>query len=336
MTRRGGRRLSFTLLLLAVLGGLISGGIWWREHGRRTRIAGLQVTRDALLRRLAELRAKDAVIAALPRGNVAVGVSQAAGGELAGRFATEILGQVTLELRDLRARKEGRVGGKVLFARVSPGTYSLDVQIHELRAVLGAHKPELRFLGRRVEVVQPVRIVRGEGRATLNFRWDTRGISNAFCGDLSARIPVAGTVVPRSFAAKGNVELRLEGGAVAVMPSFPDVEVNLQVEPSSDTWAAVDRFLQGQGLRCRTALKVADVPARLREVMGRGFKVKVPGSVVRPFVVSAGLRRDVTLRGEAVALDVAARELTTAPGFIWYGADVKAAAITHATMPARR
>jgi hypothetical protein len=330
------RRFLLWLLLLAVLGGLVSGGLWWREASRRTRIARLEATRDALRRRLADLRARDPLIAALPRGNIAIGVSQAAGEDLISRLAIEILGQVELELRDLRVRKEGQLRGKVLFARMSPGQYDLDLRIHEVRAVLGAEKPTLRFEGRKVELAQPVRVVSGQGRATVDFRWDSRGIASAFCDDFDARISVDGGVVPRTYSATGSIELRLEDGAIVAVPSFPDLELRLQVEPSARTWAAVDRVLQERGLRCRTALKLVDVPARLRELLSKGFKVRVPGSVFKPFEVRAGLRRDITLRGETLALDVAPRELTTAPGFIWYGADLAVAGAAHATTPASR
>jgi hypothetical protein len=333
-TRHGIRRLPLILLVLVLGSGLVWGGLWWRERSRHSRIARLEAIRDVLERRLAELRAKDPVVGALPRGHVAVGVPEAAGGELMGLLATRILGQVELQLRDLSVRREGRVGGKVLFARVSPGEYRLDAQIHEIRAVLGAQKPELRFKGSSVEVVQPVRIVRGEGRATLDLHWDTRGISNAFCGDFNARIPVSGTVVPHDYTAAGSLELRLEKGAVMVEPSFPDVVLNLQVEPSSATWAELDRILEKQGLRCRTAIRVVDAPTRLREILRRGFKVRVRGSVFRPFAASSGLRRDITIRGKTFALNVVPRELTSAPGFMWCGSDVEIVATRRAAEPA--
>jgi hypothetical protein len=330
------RRFLLGLLLLAVLGSLVSGGLWWREASRRARIARLGATRDALRQRLADLRARDPVITALPRGSIAIGVSQAAGEDLIGRLATGILGQVELELRDLRVRKEGQLSGRVLFARMSPGQYDLDARIHEVRAVLGAEKPALRFEGQRIELAQPVRVVSGEGRATVDFHWRARGIANVLCDDFGARISAEGTVVPRSYTAKGSIELRLEDGAIVAVPSFPDLELRLQVEPSSRTWAAVDRVLQERGVRCRTALKLVDVPARLRELLRNGFRVKVPGSVFKPFEVRAGLRREIKIRGETVALDVAPRELTSVLGFIWYGADLTVAGAAHATIPASR
>jgi hypothetical protein len=92
--------------------------------------------------------------------------------------------------------------------------------------------------------------------------------------------------------------------------------------------------LEKQGLRCRTAIRVVDVPARLREILRRGFKVRVRGSVLRPFSVSSGLRRDVTIRGETYALKVVPRELTNAPGFMWCGSDVEVATTRRAAEPA--
>ena len=102
---------------------------------------------------------------------------------------------------------------------------------------------------------------------------------------------MTGRVVPRTYPVSGSFTLELVDGTLVATPSFPDLEVNLQVEPSPETWKALDRVLAQRSLQCRAALKLADVPALLRRRLDRGFTVKVPPKVFAPFRLPAGLRR---------------------------------------------
>lgn len=320
--RRGWRRfLLFLLFAAAAAGGT---RVWLEVRARRKaeRVASLEKTRDALRAQLVGLSKKDAVVASAPDADLLVGVPAGVATDLLGRITTRLVRQIDVELKDIDVHKAGFVRLKTFLGRTTAGAYRVDVRIHEVSGTLEPGAPKLDFRGERVGIALPVRVARGQGRATLRFRWDSHGIAGAACGDFRTRIPVAGRVVPRTYPVRGTIALGLVDGTLVATPSFPDLKVNLQVEPSPETWKAVDRVLAQRSLQCRTALKLVDVPALLRRLLGRGFNVKVPPNVVPPFRLPAGLRREVRLGERTHVVRMAPRQLSLAPAVVWLGTDV--------------
>ena len=293
----------------------------FRESRRAERIASLQKTRDELRARLLALRARDGVLASAPDAEVLVGVPESIATEMLGRIGTRLVHQVQVVLRDLDVHKTGEVRTQGFVK--TPGRYRVDLRIHEVSGVLEPGTPKLDFRADGIGIALPVRLVRGEGRATLGFAWQSHGIAGLACGDFQARIPVSGRVVPRTYPMSGTFALELVDGALVATPSFPDLEVNLQVEPSPDTWKEVGRVLSERSLQCRAALKMVDVPALLRRRLERGFEVKVPPKVFKPLRLPAALRREVTVAGRTHVVLTAPRELALSPNIVWLGADVK-------------
>lgn len=336
MTRLGGRRRRRVALLVVflVVSVVAAGTLAWlafRESRRAERIASLQRARDELRERLLALAAKDAVLASAPDAEVLVGVPEGVAAEMLGRITTRLVHQVQVVLRDLDVRKAGEVHTQGFVK--TPGRYRLHLRIHEVTGVLEPGTPKLDFRSDGIGIALPVRIARGEGRATLRFAWESRGIAGLACGDFRAEIPVSGRVVPRTYPVRGTFALELEDGALVATPSFPDLEVNLQVEPSPETWKEVERVLSGRSLQCRAALKMVDVPALLRRRLERGFDVKVPQKVFRPLRLPAALRREVTVAGRTHVVLTVPRELALTPRVVWLGADVKGEARPSASAP---
>jgi hypothetical protein len=324
--RKRGRRLRLLLLLVLGVGAGVVGAKGWRDYTREARIARLRREADRLESRLRVLVAKDPVMAAAPAGDLLVGLPEREGQDVLGQLATGFLGEARLELRNLRVRKSGQVRTNTPFGRMTPGAYSLDLRIHEVHGVLQPRAPRVSLEGAAVAVELPVRVSRGEGRATLFFKWDSRGLAGAFCGDFSVRLPVAGKVVPRTYTARGRFDFSLEQGEVVATPVFPDLVFNLQVEPSEQTWRAVARVLADRGAGCRAALKLVDVPALLRRMLAKGFNVKVPPRVLKALRRPATVRRELTVEARTYALEASPRRLAAAPRFLWYAADVSLAA----------
>jgi hypothetical protein len=238
-----------------------------------------------------------------------------------GRITTRLVHRVEVVLRDLDVHKAGELRTQGLVK--TPGRYRVDLRIHEVTSLLEPGTPKLDFRSGGVGIALPVRVVRGEGRATLRFAWESRGIAGLACGDFRAQIAVSGRVVPRTYPVSGTLALALVDGALVATPSFPDLEVNLRVEPSPETWKEVERVLSERSLQCRAALKLVDVPALLRRRLERGFDVKVPPKVFPPLRLPAALRREVTVSGRTHVVLTAPRELALTPKLVWLGADVK-------------
>jgi hypothetical protein len=310
------------LALVGLLAVSLAAGFGWRAWRREARLAALERTRDALRAELASLRARDAVTGAAPEGALLVGVPEQAGAEIVRHLTAGFLKRVEVELRDLRVRRSGPVRVKPLVGRMTAGVYALDLRIHEVTGVLEPGVPRMRYEEGQVGLDLPVRIARGEGRATLRFRWDSKGVTGALCGDFEARIPVRGIVVPRTYPVRGRIAMELAGESFVATPSFPDLEVNLKIEPARESWEALDRVLRKRGFQCRAALRAADVPGLVRRLLDQGLKVKVPQRILRPRQFPAGLEREVTLGETTHELRVAPRQLLVSPRVVWYAADV--------------
>jgi hypothetical protein len=321
------RRRRRRLLALLVLGAAAAGGVrlWLevRARQKQERIASLEWTRDDLRGRLDALSANDPVVASAPDADVLIGIPEGVATDLLGRVTTSLVRQVVVELRDLDVHKAGLVRLKTLLGRTTPGAYEVKVRIHELSGVLEPGPPKVDLQGGRLAVALPVRVARGQGRATLRFRWDSRGISGAACGDFRARIPVTGRVVPRTYPVSGSFALELADGTLEALPSFPDLAVNLQVEPSLETWKALDRVLGQRSLPCRAALKLFDVKAFVQRMLDQGFTVPIPPTIFKPLRLPVGLRRDMRLGGRTHHLQMTPRELSLTPALVWLSADLR-------------
>jgi hypothetical protein len=319
------RRRQRRLLALLALVAAAAGAFFWmqeREHAAERRLAHLEATRDALRSRLATLRTRDPVVASAPAGDLLIGVPEAAFGELL-RLATRSLApRLDVELHELRLQKAGTARVGTPFGRKTAGAYRLDAQVHEVEGTLEPGPPEARFSGRRIDVAVPMRLARGKGRATLRFRWESKGMAGAVCGDLQARIPVEGTLVPQTYPVKGSFALDLADGGLVAVPSFPDLEMRLVVEPGPSTWQALDRFIAQRSWRCRAALGIVDVPGLVRRLLQKGLPVKIPSQFFKPLRLPASAARQVTLEGRTYRLEVAPRELAVGPRLVWYAADV--------------
>jgi hypothetical protein len=254
-----------------------------------------------------------------PPSGVVIGIPARTASHLATEMMTTLVPEVRLTLRDLAVRKAGELHGKVVVARARLGTYVVDVHLDEVKILLRPGRPRFAFAGERVGVVLPISLAQGEGRGTVRFRWDGRGVAGAICGDLEATGAIAGTVLPAVHTAAGAFAIAAEAGALVARPEFPDLRIRLEIEPSPKTWQLVDATIKKQGALCRGALGVADVREKIRGVVGKGFAVTVPGKLLPVVRFPAALRGEAELAGRFEMTPVA---LSLSRGWLWYGADV--------------
>lgn len=316
------------LLLLGVLGVLTAAGLAAafvaRRAARRPAASGAELTalearRDALRARLEQVLAAEPRLSAAPAGDVLVGMPQAFTTRLVGELTHALLSQVELRLRDLRAHKRDDVQVKSLLS-FSPGRYVLDVRVHEVRALLRPGAPRLRFNGARIEMSLPVTLAEGEGRATLDFDWDSRGVGSVVCEDFHVTQEVSGRVKPRTYTLEGAFTLKVEDGALVAQPVFRELRLHVEVEPSEATWQGVARALDERSWKCEKALGAVDVPKVLRGVLARGFDVSVPARLIRPVRLPAAFEQTLRLEGRTYELRAQPVDLSLHAGILWYGA----------------
>jgi hypothetical protein len=255
--------------------------------------------------------------------SVLVGLPAGVAERLVGEALVASGSEIRVTLRDLKFHKTDEVRARLLLGRRAVGRFTLNVEVHEVAAVLRPGRPRLRFGRDRVAVSLPVAIEDGIGRARLRFRWDGRGMAGAVCGDVDVTRDVKAAVPRHTQPLEGALHLSVDGSALVARPEFRDLELELPIEPDADAWRLVDELIAGRGAVCRAALKRADIPDKLRGVLARGIRVSVPRRLLeRPLRLPVALDKDVTLSGQALALEARPTEVMLTSGRLWYGVSV--------------
>jgi len=318
--RRRGSCLGRLLRLGAVAGLALAGLWWWRQAERLER---LERRRDELRAQLAEVRAADPRLAGAPDADVLIGMPVEFTRLQARQLTRGLLDQVEIALRDIKVHTQGVIETKLLLGTIHPGRYALDLTLHEASALLRPGAPRVDFRGRRLAVAVPVTLSEGLGRATARFDWDSRGIGRVVCEDFVVEAAVAGRVAPRTYEIQGSFVLSAEDGVLVARPDFPEIVLRLAIEPSDETWKAVDAAIEKRSWKCEAVLRKLDVPRLLRERLRQGFDVRVPRSLFKPMRFPAAVQQSVGFEGRAYALGVRFFDLRLTPQILWYGADVE-------------
>lgn len=264
-----------------------------------------------------------------PEATVLVSVPAPVAEKLAGQVAVGLLREVRLRLQDLHVRKQDEVRAGTLVGHRVLGRFDVRVDVGEVEARLRPGKPRLTFARDRVDVTLPVTIAEGSGRGRLHLAWDGRGMGGAVCGDFEATLDVAGRVVPVTHTLDGVFRLSTEESAVVAKPDFGEVKLRVPIEPSAETWRAVDEGIARRGAVCRAALKAADVREKLQALLARGLSVTLPRNVLaREMRLPAVVERPVELPHRSMRLEVRPSGLRLEPTRLWYGAAVTVSRLT--------
>jgi hypothetical protein len=267
--------------------------------------------------RLGELVAQDPRLQGMPESGVRVGVPTTLARTLIQKVVTGFVDSVTLRLADIGVRKAGRVK-KV----VTLGEYRLVVHINEVIGHLQTGTPEVTFGGNRVSVRLPVRIASGTGDALVDFDWEGKSVGGAVCGDMRVKQEVAGKVKPAEYPLSGSLDLEARSQQILASPRFPVMKVNLEVEPSAESWAAVQRILDSQTGVCGFVVDKVDIKGVLEGLLAKGFNVKLPTHKIKPMAVPVGIAPTMTVNGEPARIDVKVSKLAITETMLWLGADV--------------
>lgn len=110
---------------------------------------------------------------------------------------------------------------------------------------------------------------------------------------------------------------------------------SLKAEPPKDAWDFLDTLISSRNAVCEAAIRKADVAAKVRELAGRAFTVRVPTGFVRPMSLPAAFRDTVDVRGRRAGLAITPAGVTITKTRIWYGANVAVKARGDAAGPRR-
>lgn len=293
----------------------------------RQQIVALDAERTALRERLETLLVRDPRTDGMPEAPVRVGVPTSLARTLIGRVVDGLAGRVTLVLRDIRVRRTGTVRRVVTL-----GNYDLTATVTRVRATLTPGAPRLTFGGNRVGVAVPV-TVGGTARATVEFTWDGRNVAGAVCGDMHVTQEVTGTIVRRTYPVSGAVHLSASATEILALPRLPRLRLHVDVMPSAESWAAMQRILDEKKGLCGFVLDRVDVPGVVKRLIDRGFDVRVPTERVKALALPVGVEPTLMVRGQPVALDIRVGGLAITERMIWLGAEVALATSPPAGAP---
>jgi hypothetical protein len=316
------------LLAAALLGAACGRGDRTTPAELRAEIDALEKQRATLRARLDELMRGNPMLEGMPTQPVRVGIPTTLARELITKVVTGFVDQVTLELKNLKAKKAGTVK-KV----VSIGQYDLQVQIHKVSGKLKTGAPELTFGGNQVRLALPVSVVSGSGRATIHFKWDGRNVSGAVCGDMEVTQEVSGGVKPAEYPVEGGLELVATAREILASPRFPVIKIRLKVQPSEQSWAAVQKLLDEKTGLCGYVVEKVNVLKIVQGLIDRGFNVRLPTEKLKPMAIPVGIEPTMQVRGKPVELAIKLSELAITEKVIWLGADVRLETPAHAPPP---
>lgn len=284
----------------------------------RAEIAALEQERESLRTRVGDLLLKDPRLEGMPQTPVRVSVPTSLARELVEKLVEGFVDRVTLELKNLKARKSG-----TLKKIVTLGDYSLDVTIDRVVGRLETGRPEVRFGGDKVALALPIRIASGTGQATIAFRWRGTRLAGAVCGDLDITRVVSGKVRPESYPVRGELALSSTPRQILLSPRFPVVRLRLRVEPSAASWGALQKVVDDQRGVCGFVLDRVNVVQIVRGLIERGFDVRLPTEKVKAVAVPVGIEPTMSVRGQQLALGITVGGLAITPQSLWLGARVK-------------
>ena len=283
----------------------------------RAKVQALEEEIPALRAKLGERVALDPRLQGMPTTGVRVGVPTTLAGTMIERVVTGFVDSVTLRLTNLKVKKSGTVK-KV----VTLGQYDLHVAISEVTGQLKTGAPRVDFGGDRVALSLPVKIASGSGNANINFKWDGKNVSGAVCGDMEVNQDVSGRVKPEAYEVAGALQLTASARQILAAPRFPVVKVNLKVEPSEESWAAVQAILDSKGGACGFVVDKVDIRGVLEGLIGKGFNVRLPTEKVKPMAIPVGIAPTMKVQDKTVRIEVSLSHLKITKHMIWLGADV--------------
>jgi hypothetical protein len=280
----------------------------------------------ALRARLDALLGADPVVAEAMRtsGDVVIAVRAAFARSVVRELTRRYFDRVVVDLRDIDVFKQGDLSKKTPVGRLRVGEWAVDMRVHQVKGVLRAGEPKVHFVrGNQVELEFPLHLEQGQGRATLDFAYDSKGLANLVCKDFQATQDVSGGVIPEQYPVVGSFRLRTAPNSLTAKPDFTETfRVRLDLDPGS--WAAVRARLQKEDRvgRCGLALNPEKALAELRTIADRGFDVKLPRQLFRTVVLPAEGAQTVQVEQQQVHVSVHQNALSLGEDLVWYSAQV--------------
>jgi hypothetical protein len=285
--------------------------------------------RDDMRRRLETITRDDTFVAdaVARKGNLALAIRGGAAEDILREASRRYLDKVTLDLAlEKKVTAEGTVRVPTFFGRkMRAGEWTLEATVHRVTGELTAQAPQVGAQGRdRIGLDIPVILRGGEGSATVKFRWDARSVAKVVCRDFEVTKKLRGRALADAYHLRGAFALRAGPDALTAVPELAAAPFRIHVDLAPSSWAEVNQAIAEQDrlLKCGLALDPQEVEGKLRELLRRGFDIRLPKALLRPVSFPAGVSRSVTVAGQSRRVSVATSDWEVTPQALWYAATV--------------
>lgn len=287
--------------------------------------AEVEELRQRLQARLAEDSLVQRIVA--DTADVLIGIRTPLLQEMMAAGTRSYLGQVRLHLEpDLVIHESETVGLRLGPLMIKAGEWRVRVTIERLEGVLAAEEVSLTVGdSNRLDVVVPVRTRDGTGRARIDFEWDAAVATSLICRSFQVSETFSGRMTPRSYDVGGSFVLRAEGDGIVARPHQTGPRWVVSPEPSTAAWSRVREILDRQNhiFRCGLALSPDGVERTLRDLLQRGFRFRLPESVLKPIPLPTAIREELSVGDRSLRVAVRPVGLWLTPQALWYSAGVE-------------
>jgi hypothetical protein len=299
-----------------------------RDLSRDERLLRLQEEHRRLHERLESLLAREPLVqeAERVRGDLVAAVRAGLVKQVAQEAARRYFDQVALDLSGIEVTESGEIHTDTPLGRVNAGQWTIHVNLLHVRGMLRAKVPGIELqAGNEVELELPVLLEKGEGTAAVRFAWKSHGLAKIVCQSFETQHEISGRVKPEEYPVRGRFLLAAGKDSLTATPRV-DPAFRLKVELSPESWAKVRAALEAQDdiTRCGLALDPDKVFAKLQDLVGKGFVIRLPRKLLRPVVLPTGVTESVEVEGRRVAVAVTQNALRITPEGLWYSIGVRA------------
>lgn len=324
------RRRWFVAATVLVVAGIVA-AYWYDSRQQPSRrLSVLRREHEALQARLERALGSQALLEEaedIP-GDVVVGLRGRYANDVIRAAARAYLDRVTLNLQpNIKVYETGKMEPKTFLGKIDAGRWFLKVTVSHLRGVLRAGTPEIvAAAADRVTVKLPVTMESGRGSGTLEFEWDARSLAGVVCRDFAVRENLEALGVPLTVTLKGAFVIAARPEGLSARPDFGEQPFHLSLDLTPDSWSKVEAALAAQDtfLRCGIVLDPQTVLPKLRDLVQKGFDVKLPRSLFRAVELPGRVQSKVVVQGVPVTVEAASSGLRLTEETWWFGSTFSA------------
>ena len=261
-----------------------------KELDRQYRGGPLHSRRDALIRRVRALAARDSLwqgLMASDRDVVAIAplpVLQ----RLCDRVARNYIQGAQLDFDpNIRAHFDQEIRFKLLGGSAGAGHIVGDLRVNHLKGQLGVEgNPELELLPPDgLQLTTPIRVLQGSGRVELDMRWDPDFLVAIVCRGFGFQQTLIGDVLPFSHVLQTRIRFDAEGSRFVGRPLVRRDPISVPCEFTAASLLKVRAALleQDKILKCGMVMNADTVLTRLRTLVRHEVRLGLPRTLFRRF-----------------------------------------------------